>query len=228
MQAASDLLRCWLLAVVVFWWAPKLPAQRMAVEGSRGMITSAHELASKAGLEILQKGGNAIDAAVATGLALSVTCPFAGNIGGGGFMLIHLADGRDIALDYREMAPAAATRDMYLDAAGEVLSGVGSSTVGWKASGVPGTIAGFALAQKKYGSGKVTWADVVEPARRLAAEGHPVSQWTAANLKSFAEFLGQFPESKAIREPSRDHAGKKLFWVVVVSRVGFVPSAFIA
>jgi gamma-glutamyltranspeptidase / glutathione hydrolase len=198
MKKASCIARLCLLAVLVFPASPYLSAQRIAVEARHGLVTSAHELASKAGVEILQKGGNAIDAAVATGLALAVTFPFAGNIGGGGFMLIHLSDGRDIALDFRETAPAAATHDMYLGADGKVISGTNSSIVGWRASGVPGTIAGFSLAQKKYGSGKVTWADVVEPARRLAAEGHPVSQWTAASLKQSAKLFSQFPESNKL------------------------------
>lgn len=176
----------------------RLHAQRQAVEAEHGMVVSAHALASEAGLQILRKGGNAIDAAVATGLALTVTYPFAGNIGGGGFMLIHLADGRDLAIDYRETAPRSATRDMYVGPDGKLISGPGSSTFGWKASGVPGTVAGFALAQQKYGSGKVSWADVVEPARRLAAEGHAVSPWTATSLKQHATLLGSFPESKRI------------------------------
>ncbi len=182
----------------------QLPAQRAAVEGGHGMVTSVHELATQAGVEILKKGGNAVDASVATGLALAVVYPFAGNIGGGGFMMIHLADGgaggdragRDIAIDYRETAPAAASRDMYVGPDGKVLQGPGSSTVGWKASGVPGSVAGFALALQKYGSGKVTWADVIEPARRLAAEGHAVSQWTAANLRAYAKLFEPFAESK--------------------------------
>ena len=174
-----------------------LLAQRAAVEAQHGMVTSAHALASQAGVEILQKGGNAVDAAAATGLALAVVYPFAGNIGGGGFMLIHLADGRNLAIDYRETAPAAASRDMYVGKDGKLLKGDGSSTVGWKASGVPGSVAGFALAVEKYGSHKVTWADVCEPARRLAA-GHTVSQGTANGLRLAAKHLGQFDESKHV------------------------------
>lgn len=173
-------------------------AQRVAVEAQHGLVTSAHGLGSEAGVEILRKGGNAVDAAVATGLALSVVYPFAGNTGGGGFMLIHTADGRDVAIDYRETAPAAATRDMYLDKEGNVRKDEGSSTIGWRASGVPGSVAGFALALEKYGSGRVSWADVCEPARRLAAEGHVVSQGTAANMKGWAALLGRYPESKKI------------------------------
>lgn len=162
------------------------------------MVTSVHELASLAGLEMLQRGGNAIDAAVATGLALTVVHPFAGNIGGGGFMLIRLADGRSVALDYRERAPASATRDMYVGPDGNVLSGPASSTVGWRASGVPGSIAGFALALQKYGSGKLSWADVCEPARRLAADGHRVTPIAAALHRTHAKLLTQFDESKKI------------------------------
>jgi gamma-glutamyltranspeptidase/glutathione hydrolase len=177
---------------------PALRAQRAPVEAEHGIVTSTHELASQAGLEMLQRGGNAVDAAVATGLALTVVFPFAGNIGGGGFMVIHLADGRDLIIDYRETAPAAASRDMYLGADGNVLSGAGSSTVGWRASGVPGTVAGFALALQKYGSGKITWAEVCEPARRLATEGHVVSQTAAALHRTNAKHLAQFEETKKI------------------------------
>ncbi|HLP24662.1 MAG TPA: gamma-glutamyltransferase, partial [Acidobacteriota bacterium] len=152
---------------LLFACAPQAIAQRSAVEARHGLVTSAHELASRAGIEILQKGGNAIDAAVATGLALTVVYPFAGNIGGGGFMVIHLAEAngqpaRDLIIDYRETAPAAATRGMYVGADGKVLTDEGSSTVGWKASGVPGSVAGFALALEKYGSHRVSWADVCE------------------------------------------------------------------
>ena len=178
--------------------APSLRAQRAPVEAEHGMVTSVHELASLAGLEMLQRGGNAIDAAVATGLALTVVHPFAGNIGGGGFMLIRLADGRSVALDYRESAPAASSRDMYVGPDGNVLSGPASSTVGWRASGVPGSVAGFALALEKYGSGKLSWADVCEPARRLAADGHRVTPIAAALHRTHAKLLTPFDESKKI------------------------------
>lgn len=169
------------------------------------MVTSVHGLASEAGVEILRKGGNAVDAAVATGFALAVVYPYAGNLGGGGFMLIHLADpraaggARDVAIDYRETAPAAATRDMFVGADGKVLpAGPGSSLTGWRASGVPGTVAGFALAWKKYGSGKLTWAELCEPAHRLAADGHVVTPGTAASFTAYAQLLGEFPASKQI------------------------------
>jgi gamma-glutamyltranspeptidase/glutathione hydrolase len=186
--------------------APRLQAQRPAVEAPRGIVTSAHGLASEAGLKMLQRGGTAGDAAVATGLALAVVYPTAGNLGGGGFMLIHLAGGgagagqtgRDLVIDYRERAPAAATRDMYVGPDGRVLTGPGSSTVGWRASGVPGSVAGFALALAKYGSGRLTWADVCEPAHRLAADGHLVSQGAAARFRTEAKLLGQFQESRRI------------------------------
>jgi len=178
--------------------APSLRAQRAPVEAEHGMVTSVHELASLAGLEMLQRGGNAVDAAVATGLALTVVHPFAGNIGGGGFMLIRLADGRSVALDYRESAPAASSRDMYVGPDGNVLSGPASSTVGWRASGVPGSVAGFALALEKYGSGKLSWADVCEPARRLAADGHRVTPIAAALHRTHAKLLTPFDESKKI------------------------------
>ncbi len=184
------------LAVLLASCPSPAAAQRQPVEARNGMVASASALASEVGAEILRKGGNAVDAAVATGLALAVTYPRAGNLGGGGFLILRLADGRTTALDFREQAPAAATRDMYLDAEGNVVAG--RSTVGHLASGVPGTVAGFALALEKYGSGKVSWADVVEPARRLAAEGFTVTPAFARDLRASAELLGRFPESKRI------------------------------
>jgi gamma-glutamyltranspeptidase/glutathione hydrolase len=215
MNVTPRLLAPLLGLVLVCAPALSLRAQRPAVEARHGMVVSCNSHASDAGLEILRKGGNAVDAAIATGLALTVTFPFAGNIGGGGFMLIRMADGRAVALDYREAAPAAATRDMYVGPDGKLIAGEGSSTVGWRASGVPGSVAGFALALEKYGSGKVTWADVVEPARRLAAGGHAVSQWTANNLRDprWAKLLGAYPDSKRIYLKDGAHHNAGDLWV---------------
>lgn len=175
--------------------APGLYAQPHPepVRGQRGMVASSSEIATRVGVEILQQGGNAVDAAAAVGLALAVTHPTAGNIGGGGFMLVRMNDGRCAVIDYREVAPAAATRDMYLNEKAEVVPG--ASTVGHRAVGVPGSVAGFALALEKFGSMK--WADVVEPARRLASEGFPVSRALAEDLRE-AKVLAQFAESRRI------------------------------
>lgn len=162
------------------------------VRGKRVMVASASEHATRAGLEILRKGGNAVDAAVAVGLALAVTYPIAGNIGGGGFMVVRTARGKTVAIDYRETAPAEAGRDLYLDASGKVIPN--ASTTGYLASGVPGTVAGLSLALEKYGTLK--WRDVVEPARRLAAEGYPVSYTLARTLRESK--LDRFPESKRV------------------------------
>jgi gamma-glutamyltranspeptidase/glutathione hydrolase len=190
---------CVLVLLLTATSASPMAAQRRAVEVEHGIVASAHELASDAGAEILRKGGNAIDAAVATGFALAVTYPNAGNLAGGGFMLIHLAgESRQVVIDYRETAPAMATREMYLAPDGSIMHEMGSARLGWRASGVPGTVAGFAAAFQKYGSGKVTWADVIEPARRLAAEGHKVSQGTAAVMRDAAPRLALFEETKRI------------------------------
>ncbi|MGH9900757.1 MAG: gamma-glutamyltransferase [Pyrinomonadaceae bacterium] len=164
----------------------------------RGMVASTSRIASQVGVDVLKRGGNAVDAAVAVAFALAVTYPAAGNLGGGGFMMIRLRDGRATAIDYREMAPAAASRDMYLDAQGKLIEGEGSSLVGYRASGVPGTVAGMELALKKYGSGRLTWAQLVEPARRLAAEGFPVSHALARSLRNNDDLLGRYPDTKRI------------------------------
>ncbi len=169
-------------------------ASRAPSRGKNGMVASVSEIASNVGVEIMKRGGNAIDAAVAVGLALAVVWPEAGNIGGGGFMMIRLADGKAVAIDYREMAPAAAHRNVYLDAQGNYIEN--SSTVGHRAAGVPGTVAGFALALQKYG--KLKWADVCEPARKLAADGFPVWYQLETSLKASSKNLAQFPESKRI------------------------------
>jgi len=158
------------------------------------MVSSVSEIASRVGVDVMKQGGNAVDAAVAVGLALAVVWPSAGNLGGGGFMVIRLADGRSTAIDYREMAPAAAHRNVYLDANGEYIKE--SSQYGHRAAGVPGTVAGLSLAQRKYG--RLDWATVVEPARRLAANGFPVWYQLERSLKGSSQQLSRYPETKRI------------------------------
>jgi len=168
------------------------------VRGKHAMVASQHELASKIGIDIIKRGGNAVDAAIAVGLALAVVYPEAGNLGGGGFMLIRMKDGKSYAIDYREMAPAAANRDVFVDKDGNLIKGEGSSTIGYRAAGVPGTPAGFDLAFKKYGSGKIAWRDLVEPARRLAQNGYVLSKRLADLLVSHSEELSQYDDSNRI------------------------------
>jgi gamma-glutamyltranspeptidase/glutathione hydrolase len=172
-------------------------ASRDPVRARHGMVASTSKIASEVGVDILKRGGNAVDAAIAVAFALAVTYPAAGNLGGGGFMLIRLRDGRTTAIDYREMAPQAATRNIYLDSQGNLIEGEGSSTVGYRAAGVPGTVAGMALALKKYGSGRLTWAQLAEPARRLAANGFTISNNLARSLHG-NKLLASYADSKRI------------------------------
>lgn len=167
-------------------------ATREPVHARRAMVASAEPNATRAGLEVLQEGGNAVDAAVAVGLALAVTHPTAGNLGGGGFMLIRFPDGRSTFLDFRETAPAAASRDMYLDAEGNATD---RSVVGYQASGVPGSARGFAMAQQKYGS--KSWKRLIAPARELARDGFALPWGLAQALRGDSR-LARFPESKRI------------------------------
>jgi gamma-glutamyltranspeptidase / glutathione hydrolase len=155
-------------------------ASREPVRARKAMVSSTSAMASRIGIEIMQKGGNAVDAAVAVGFALAVTWPAAGNIGGGGFMLIGKADGTSDFIDYRGVSPARSTRAMFLDSEGNVIAG--ASTYGHKASAVPGTVAGLKLAHERHG--KLPWAALIEPSRRLAAEGFVVSDFLAASLMS--------------------------------------------
>ncbi len=171
---------------------------REPVRAQRGMVASTNEVASRVGVEIMKRGGNAVDAAIAVAFALAVTHPPAGNLGGGGFMLIRLKNGRTTAIDYREMAPLAAHRDVYLDKNGELIKGEGGSLVGYRAAGVPGTVRGMELALKKYGSGKLTWAQLVEPAHRLAANGFTVTYSLARWLRNSKDYLSTYPETKRI------------------------------
>jgi gamma-glutamyltranspeptidase/glutathione hydrolase len=163
------------------------------VRARHGMVVSRERHATEAGLKVLEAGGNAIDAAVAVGFALAVTHPSAGNIGGGGFMLVRLADGRTTFIDFRERAPGAASRNMYLDAAGKATE---DSTVGYRASGVPGTVRGLEYASQRYG--KKPWADLVHPASELASKGFALSYTQAQGLRSSARGLSRFPESNRI------------------------------
>lgn len=156
------------------------------------MVVAQEPLAADAGVSVLKSGGNAIDAAVAVGFALAVTHPTAGNLGGGGFLLLRMADGSTNFLDFRETAPAKASHDMYLDGDGKPTR---DSILGWRAAGVPGTVRGLALAHQKYG--KKPWAELVAPAIALARNGFPVTYRLSESLKH-AKSLAAFPESKRI------------------------------
>ncbi|MGA2045115.1 MAG: gamma-glutamyltransferase [Roseiarcus sp.] len=167
------------------------------VVAAHGMVVSQEAVASRIGVEILERGGNAVDAAVAVGFALAVTLPRAGNIGGGGFMLIHRADlGKTIAIDYRESAPALTTRDVFLDDKGEAVPA--KSLVSGLGIGVPGTVAGLELAWRKYGSGRFPFAELVAPAARLAHEGVAVDDDLADSLPAGAPRLALHPASARI------------------------------
>ena len=179
--------------------APTATAASHPVHAQHGMVVSVHALASQVGVEILQAGGNAVDAAVATEFALAVVHPPAGNIGGGGFMLIRLADGKAHFLDYREKAPAAATRDMYLDAQGNVIEG--ASEFGYKAIGVPGSVAGMVYAEQKYG--KLTLKQVMAPAIKLARDGYALTWEEADDFHD--RHLAQFPESHRVFQRNGDY-----------------------
>ncbi len=173
-------------------------ARREAVRGRRAMVASQHELASHIGADVMRRGGNAVDASIAVALALAVVYPEAGNLGGGGFMLIRFKDGRTTAIDYREMAPQGATRDIFVNEKGEIIKGEGSSTIGYRAAGVPGTPAGLEMAFNKYGSKKIAWAELVEPARLLAQDGYVLSYRLANLFKAYKDTLEKYADSKRI------------------------------
>ncbi|MET0359347.1 MAG: gamma-glutamyltransferase, partial [Pararhizobium sp.] len=147
--------------------SPAQAASPQPVAGENGMVVTAQHLASDVGVEILKQGGNAVDAAVAVGYALAVVYPTAGNIGGGGFMTVRLADGRTSFLDFRERAPLAATKTMYLDDKGEIAKG--RSTDGYLAVGVPGSVAGFEAARTRFGT--LSREALLAPAIKLAEQG---------------------------------------------------------
>ncbi|HXY78960.1 MAG TPA: gamma-glutamyltransferase, partial [Candidatus Acidoferrales bacterium] len=169
-----------------------LPAAQ-PVRARHGMVVTRERHATDIGLRVLAAGGNAVDAAVAVGFALAVTHSSAGNIGGGGFMLVRLADGRTTFIDFRERAPEAASHDMYLDANGKPTQ---DSTVGYRASGVPGTVRGLEYASQKFG--KLPWAELVRPAAELASKGFALSYAQAQSLRGGGRGLARFPESNRI------------------------------
>jgi len=175
------------------------------VHAAHALVVSVHELGSQAGVEIMRAGGNAVDAAVATGFALAVVYPAAGNLGGGGFMLIRMADGETHFVDFRETAPAAATPNMYLDSQGNVIEG--ASEVGYKAIAVPGSVAGLVYAEKHFG--KLRLAQVMAPAIKLAQDGYALS-WEEAQSFASEKHLGEMPESRRIfqREGNYYKAGE--------------------
>jgi gamma-glutamyltranspeptidase/glutathione hydrolase len=177
---------------------PVLGASRQPVRARHGIVAATNQLAARVGVEVLQRGGNAIDAAIAVAFALAVTHPSAGNLGGGGFMMIRLQNGKTTAIDYREMAPAAATRDVYLDQNGNLIKGEGGSLLGYRAAGVPGTVRGMELALKRYGSGKISWAQLIEPARKLAMNGFPVSHSLAMALSKKKPQFELYEDSRKI------------------------------
>jgi len=167
---------------------------REAVRGAKAMVVSDEALASEAGVEILKRGGNAVDAAVAVAFALAVVQPAAGNIGGGGFMLVGMADGRTGLVDYRETAPAKSARDMYVRADGSL--DTEAATIGYRSVAIPGTVAGMELALKTYGTKK--FREVMAPAIRLAEQGFPVSEKLARSLRAARPLLQRFSASRRI------------------------------
>lgn len=168
------------------------PDNALIMAGENGMAVTTQPLADMAGQLILDSGGNAIDAAVAVGYALAVVHPQAGNIGGGGFAIIHTADGKDYALDFREMAPGAATRDMYLDDKGNVIPGESTGT--YKAAGIPGTVAGMSAMLERFGT--KTLSEVMATAIELAEKGYILSERQAGSMAAFRDKLYKFPASR--------------------------------
>ena len=188
------------MALLALGAAAPLGASTYPVRAPHAIVVSVHNIASHVGVDIMQAGGNAVDAAVATGFALAVVHPPAGNIGGGGFMLIRMADGKTHFIDYREKAPAAATRDMYLDPQGNVIKN--ASEIGFKSIAVPGSVAGLVYAEQKYG--RLTLKQVMAPAIRLAHDGYPLT-WGEAHDMREDKHLADFPESRRVFQRNGDY-----------------------
>ena len=182
-------------------------SKRSPVHGQNGMVVSTSRQASQVGIDILDKGGNAVDAAVAVGFTLAVTSSSNGNIGGGGFMVARLSDETTFTLDYREMAPQAAFKDMYLDSVGNVIKG--KSTRTHFASGVPGSVDGLLKAWSDYGSGNISINQLIGPAIKYAEQGFKLSKYEAKRFNNRKSFLSKHPETKRIftREDRKWKAG---------------------
>jgi gamma-glutamyltranspeptidase/glutathione hydrolase len=188
--------------------------------GVHGAVASAEANASEIGLEVLRRGGNAVDAAVAVGFALGVTHPSAGNIGGGGFLVVRLPDGKSVAIDYREMAPGKAHRDMYLDAAGNVTQ---DSRLGPRAAGVPGVVRGLARAHALYGT--LPWAELVMPAVKLAREGWALDEhhakdlgWAVERMAKYAAEVDQVSGQMSEKSPHRAALAKAMAYTLATFR----------
>ena len=203
-------LRRWCLvaAVLSFQSTVAWSASVAPVVSDRGMVVTAQHLATEVGADVLRRGGNAVDAAVAVGYALAVVYPAAGNLGGGGFMTLHLADGRETFIDFREKAPLAATADMYLGADGNVVKG--RSTVGHLAVGVPGTVAGLELARTKFGT--MPRQALVAPAIRLAERGFVLDEGDARMFEVVGDALEADAATAAIflKNGRAPRAGERL------------------
>ncbi|EWS53633.1 Gamma-glutamyltranspeptidase precursor [Methylibium sp. T29] len=208
MHAAAQCLRSLFAAAVVLTAMAVQAASVAPVAAENGMVVTAHRLATQVGVDVLRRGGNAVDAAVAVGYALAVVYPAAGNLGGGGFMTLQFADGRKTFLDFREKAPLAATADMYLGADGQPVKGL--STRGHLAVGVPGTVSGLEFARAKYGT--MQRAALVAPALRLARRGFVLEPGDIAMLATATDDFRKDPASAAIflREGAPWSAGQRL------------------
>ena len=201
----TSIILC-IASLVVFFQS--YSASRDPVRAKKGMVVAADPIAANVGLKILKEGGNAVDAAVAVGFALAVTYPGAGNIGGGGFMVMRFADGTVKSLDYRETAPAAAKRDMYVDKNGNFLEQ--KSTRGHLACGVPGSVAGMMYAQRRYG--KLTRAQVLKPAIDLADKGFHLHYRLAEDLeRMIPDFSAYRSSKKAFSKNGKPYAEGELF-----------------
>jgi gamma-glutamyltranspeptidase/glutathione hydrolase len=188
-------IRAVLLTLALTWGVfPAAPQPPKPVSARQGMVVSSERRASDVGLSILKAGGNAVDAAVATAFALAVTYPGAGNIGGGGFLVLHTKEGLVTTFDFREKAPLDASPTMFLDESGEIRDK--SNHEGTLSAGVPGSVAGLELAHKKFG--KLAWAKLIQPAIRLAERGFPVSRHMAKNIPLYREKFSRYPSSARV------------------------------